>query len=291
MNKMKQQDDASSPASKREQYLPHLTVDCVVFGFHGGGLQVLLLKWKHIERWSLPGGPIQRSEAIDAAARRILQQRTGLDEVFLRQIHVFGDMDRVESILQPVVQKELGTDALATWLLDRVVSVGYYALVDYLEVIPTHDTMSVECRWWDLHKRPPLLLDHEDMVAKALLTLQLQLRYQPVGLNLLPEKFTMPELQTLYESILGKTLDRRNFRKKMLDLGIIERLHERRIGSAHRSPYLYRFKIEQYEEVLANGITLDFKSRTCIKVDISIRFLYFFTKKHTIPGSVTRLFI
>ena len=236
--------------------IPHIVTDCVVFGFHDGELKILLLKWKHLHEWSLPGGPIRFSETVDAAAHRILKDRTGLDHIFLQQYFTFGALDRKERMLQRlfnVLGTKIGKDF---WLLDRVVSIGYYALVDFSEVIPTPDFLSEECRWWELDQMPDLLFDHGQMVQRALNTLRLRLTHLPIGINLLPEKFTMSELQRLYETILGKSLDRRNFQKKMLNVGILERLKERRTGVAHRQPYLYRFDIEQYDHVIRDGLSL-----------------------------------
>jgi 8-oxo-dGTP diphosphatase len=140
------------------------------------------------------------------------------------------------------------------WLADRTVSIGYYALVEYSLVSPTPDYFSEECRWWDIHEVPSLLFDHDLMVERALHTLRLQLHYQPIGYNLLPEKFTMPELQRLYETIIGKPLDRRNFQKKILGLGYLQRLEERKTIGAHKSPYLYQFDKQQYDKALEEGL-------------------------------------
>ena len=167
-------------------------------------------------------------------------------------------MNRQEDALYALFDKLNVTNSEATWLAERTISIGYYALVDFSEATPVPDFLSEECRWWDVSERPPLLFDHDDMIEKALQTLQRQLYYQPIGLNLLPEKFTMPELQRLYESVLGRTLDRRNFQKKMQKLGIIERLPERRTGGAHRSPYLYRFHRERYEQAMTEGLAFGF---------------------------------
>lgn len=237
-------------------YLPHLSVDCVIFGFRDGELKILLLKWKHTEAWSLPGGFVRRDESVDGAAHRVLHERTGLDRLYLEQFHTFGGTARGESALRGVLRHQglpLPEDA---WFLERVVSIGYYALVDFSETVPTPDYFSDACAWWDLRERPVLLFDHDQMVEEALRTLRRGLAYRPVGSNLLPERFTMPELQRLYETLLGRPLDRRNFQKKILSLGIIERLDERRRGGAHRSPYLYRFDPEQYRRALSEGLTV-----------------------------------
>lgn len=228
---------ADLTAYTEQALLPHLSVDCAVFGFHAGELKILLVKWKHLDGWSLPGGHVRRDESVDRAAERVLRERTGLDRIFLQQFHTFGGTDRGEGVLRALAGAMPGHE----WMAERVVSVGYLALVDFAGATPTADPFSEECRWWDVRERPALLLDHDAIVAGALETLRTQARYLPLGRNLLPEKFTMPELQRLYEAVLGRPLDRRNFQKRILDLGFVERLPERRTGGAHRAPYLYRF--------------------------------------------------
>jgi 8-oxo-dGTP diphosphatase len=220
--------------------LPHLSVDCTVFGFEAGALKILLLRWKHLDGWSLPGGHVRRDESLDCAAQRVLRERTGLDRIYLQQFHAFGGTDRGESVLRELASAMGAPMPADHWMAERVVSIGYLALVNFAEATPTPDELSVECQWRDVRDIPPLLFDHADIVAAALRTLRAQAGYLPLGLNLLPEKFTMPELQRLHEAVLGVPLDRRNFQKRMLDLGFVERLPERKTGGAHRAPYLYR---------------------------------------------------
>ncbi|KAA5539114.1 NUDIX hydrolase [Adhaeribacter rhizoryzae] len=231
-------------------YLPQLTLDCIVLGFHQDQLRVLLLRWKGTQEWSLPGGPIQQSESVNAAAYRILKERTGLDQIYLQQFQVFGDLVRynlpeIKTKLQHLINPEL-------WY-NRAVSIGYYALVEYSKVNPTPDLFTDECQWWEIKEIPNLLFDHNQIVEAALQALRQQINWQPIGLNLLPEQFTMPELQRLYEAILNRPLDPRNFHRKILSLNILERFPERRKGGAFKSPYLYRFNQEKYEAVLQEG--------------------------------------
>jgi ADP-ribose pyrophosphatase YjhB (NUDIX family) len=223
------------------EILPHLSVDCTVFGFEAGALKILLLRWKHLEGWSLPGGHVRRDESLDCAAQRVLRERTGLDRIYLQQFHAFGGTERGERVLRELATAMGAPMPADHWMAERVVSIGYLALVNFAEATPTPDALSVECRWRDVRDLPPLLFDHADITAAALRTLRSQAGYLPLGLNLLPEKFTMPELQRLHEAVLGVPLDRRNFQKRMLDLGFVERLPERKTGGAHRAPYLYRF--------------------------------------------------
>jgi 8-oxo-dGTP diphosphatase len=221
--------------------VPNVSVDCTIFGFHEGQMKVLLLKWKHLNAWSLPGGFVRKDEPIDRAAERVLRERTGLKRVYLRQFHAFGGTRRRESALIPAF-RAMGVDPPSDhWIVNRVVSIGYVALVDFARAELTPDAFSDECRWWDLVDRPKLLFDHDSMTKLALESVRTQLQYLPLAANLLPAKFTMPELQRLYETVLGTQLDRRNFQKRMLDQGFVVRLAERKTGGAHRSPYLYRF--------------------------------------------------
>lgn len=225
-----------------DQYLPHLSVDCVVFGFHEGNLKILLLEWKNSNIWSLPGGYVRLKESLDDAARKVLRERTGLQRVHLKQFHAFGGLDRREGASLRKFFRRVGIQAPTdTWPLHRVVSIGYYALVDYTKVRPKADATSEACVWVPVDDRPTLAFDHDDIVARAMCGLRADLGSGTIGPRLLPDRFTMPELQRLHEAILGRRLDRRNFQKRMLERGDIVRLDERRTGGAHRAPHLYRF--------------------------------------------------
>ena len=241
---------AHTPANTASPYLSELTLDCVILGFHKDQLRVLLLRWKGTQEWSLPGAPIRKTESVDQAAYRILQERTGLDNIFLQQFYLFGDTERykrheLKEKLKHLVDPE-------KWF-ERAVSIGYYALVDYSKVTPSPDALTDECQWWDVNSLPELLFDHNLIVRMALRSLRMQLSWQPIGYNLLPEEFTLPELQRLYETILGHSLDPRNFQRKIISLGIVERLSTRRKGGAHKAPFLYRFNKERYHAILTEG--------------------------------------
>ena len=223
------------------ELLSNLSVDCAIFGSRAGELKVLLLQWKQLGTWSLPGGFVGKDEPVDRAAERVLRERTGLERVWLRQFHAFGGTDRHESSLVPAF-RAMGVEPPPDhWIVRRVVSLGYFALVDMAGATPTPDPLSVECRWWALDERPPLMFDHDAIVDRALDTVRAQLDTLPLA-ALLPGTFTMPELQRLYETVLGRPLDRRNFQKRILDLGVLERLPERKTGGAHRAPFLYRYR-------------------------------------------------
>lgn len=235
-----------------EYFLSHLSIDCVIFGFHNNELKVLLLEWKDTHRWCLPGGFIYKDEHIDDAANRILKLRTGLDKIFLKQFHAFGDPSRDRKKHGFKIPRDIGK----SWLWERFITVGYWALVEFSKVVPTPDEFSKSCVWWDVQNVPNLILDHNDIVTTALESLRRELHDYPIGRDLLPPKFTMPELQRVYETILGKALDRRNFQKKMLALDILERLKEIKRGGAHKAPYLYRFDQKKYERAMKEGLRI-----------------------------------
>lgn len=238
-----------------KQFLDHLSLDCVMFGFHENQLKVLVLRMKKTKQWALPGGFVQEDESMEVAANRVLKERTGLDKIFLQQFHVFSDPQRAKT--NPAVADVVNSGMTfphEKWFNQRFISVGFYALVEYSQVQPSADILSEACEWINLEEIGTLMMDHNKIVEKALETLRLQLSFQPIGYNLLPEKFTMTELRSLYETILGKELDRRNFQRKMLAYNILERLPEVRQGTAHKAPGLYRFNMINYQQALANGL-------------------------------------
>ncbi|WP_028526077.1 NUDIX hydrolase [Runella limosa] len=229
--------------------LPTIALDLVIFGFHENQLKVLLLRWKGGDYWMLPGGRVYKKEDVDDAATRILRERTKLEMLFLQQFHVFGKLNRSSYFSAQETYKLLGIENLYSPDF-RDVSVGYYALVEYTKVNPVADNFSDECRWWSIDELPCLLFDHNDIIRVALKTLRRQLSYQPVGYNLLPEIFSMTDLQSLYETILGRQLDRRNFYKQMMTYGILELSESSPKIASRKTPYLYRFKKERYEQLL-----------------------------------------
>ena len=221
-----------------EQCIHYLSIDGVIFGFHENQLRVLLLRWKRTDAWSLPGGFVRKQESVDAAAHRSMRERTGLNELFLRQFHVFGEAVRYD---QTTTWASIGLPLQDVRWSERTISIGYYALVEYSTVVPTPDILTDECRWWSLDELPELLFDHNHILDVALQTLRKELNDLPVS-HLLPPTFTIPELQRLYETILGYPLDARNFYKKVMASGSLERLAVRRAGTPHKAPYLYRFR-------------------------------------------------
>ncbi|UOE52137.1 NUDIX domain-containing protein [Mucilaginibacter sp. SMC90] len=225
-----------------EGFLPGLAIDTVIFGFHDNQLKVLLLAYKNSSLYALPGGFIHDNEDVNQAARRVLQSRTALTDIYLEQFYVFGDYSRYDPSPLKAIMKARGYTAPDNhWLLKRFVSIGYYALVDFTKAIPAPDEISDSCNWYSLDELPALMQDHREIINKALQTLQNNLDQKLIGFNLLTDEFTMGDLQSLYETILNKKLLRAAFQRKILSLGILERIAKKWTGGAHKAPYLYRF--------------------------------------------------
>ncbi|WP_321372296.1 NUDIX domain-containing protein [uncultured Draconibacterium sp.] len=235
--------------------LDHISLDCVIFGFHDDELKVLMLRLKRSDTYALPGGFMKHEETLEQAAERTLKERTGLDNIFLRQFKVFSDPNRGKGVKRdPDFEKNESPEVVA-FFKKRFISVGFYALVEFSEVDPQPDALSESCQWISPLANIDMFLDHKDIIDKALRTLRLQLNQQPIGLKLLPKKFTMPQLQKLYETILGHELDRRNFQRKILSYKILNKLNERKTGGAHKAPYLYEFNMESYQKALEDGLS------------------------------------
>ncbi len=230
-------------------YLPHISVDCVVFGFNESSLNVLLLKMIGEPKWQLPGGYVLKDETIEEAAIRDLKSRTGATNIFLHQFKVFSDPKRTDNILTDY------PDDL--WNKQRFITVGFYALVPYSQIAPVPDEFSSACEWIDIDKLPEMMMDHRKILDGALSTIRHQLNYQPIGYNLLPKEFTMPELLKLYEILLGKKLERSNFQRRIKSFDILVKLNKSRPGGAHRAPHLYSFDLEKYKKALARGLKED----------------------------------
>ena len=225
-----------------DKIISQLSIDCVIFGFRENQLKILLLKWKNLNIWSLPGGFVFQNESTDEAAHRILGHRTGIKNIYLEQFNVFGGTHRCFGDTHRLLMESEGFKYdPAHWVCQRFVSIGYYALVDFSKVTPMPDELSDACDWFDINEMPHLALDHPHIFQKALETLRQTLDTKLVGFNLLPEMFTMGELQSLYETILGQKLVRTNFQRKILSLEILERIEKKYSGGAHKAPYLYRF--------------------------------------------------
>jgi ADP-ribose pyrophosphatase YjhB (NUDIX family) len=173
----------------------------------------------------------------------------------LQQFFVFGDPRRVDQDYKKLLFEATDLEPKEKErLTQRHLTVGFYALVSYEDVKPIPDVISDACTWHSFDLFPELILDHKQILLKGMESLRLQLNYQPIGFNLLPEKFTMTELQTLYEVILNRKLDRRNFQRRVLAFGILNRLDEIKKGVAHKAPYLYSFNKEKYQNALKEGL-------------------------------------
>lgn len=240
-------------------YIPHVSIDCAIFGYHNHRLKILLSQLEGLNGLCLPGGYIKRTETLDEAASRIVKEKTSITGLYLQQYKTFGDPDRIkfneidiEKISKIPTFKKIRT----SWLKDQTISVGYYAITDFSLVIPQPGFMSSSSEWYDIDEVPSLLFDHNKMVKDALQTLRSQLYYKPIAEKLLPKKFTLTEIHAVYETILSKRLDVRNFPKKLIFLGLINKLSEKRNIGPHRAPYLYSFNHTQYKNALKLGVTL-----------------------------------
>lgn len=222
----------------KEQFsapIASITVDCVIFGFRDNGLEILLVKRSsepETGKWALPGGFIEKDETVEQGAERVLQMMAGLSDIFMRQTGVFSAVDR-----HP---------------MGRVITIGFMALIN-----PSHFSLSSkehasEAKWYAINDLPLLPFDHQKILDQSLEQLRNEVKFQPVGFELLPEKFTMRELQLLYEAIAGSALDRRNFRRKIKAMDMLVELKEKRSG-AHKSADLFRFDQKKYDQLVANG--------------------------------------
>jgi ADP-ribose pyrophosphatase YjhB (NUDIX family) len=225
--------------SEHEKF--HVAVDSIIFGYDEGGreLKLLLLKRNFQPakgEWSLMGGFLKNNEAVDEAAKRILLQLTGLSNVYMEQLYTFGEVDRDPGA--------------------RIISVAYFALIKInasdLELVKNHGAT-----WVPISSMPKLIFDHSAMVDRALKKLQIRARTQPIGFELLPDKFTIPQLQGLYEAIYNKLLDKRNFRRKLLSMDLLEKLEEKEKESSRKGAWYYRFDANKYEDLLKRGFNFE----------------------------------
>jgi ADP-ribose pyrophosphatase YjhB (NUDIX family) len=237
-----------------QMLLPGIVIECVILGFNEGEIKVLLNRYKMHGNWMLPGGFVRKEESIDEAASRLLKLRTGLKDCYLCQFAAFGEPD--ESIIEENKQllKEYNIENIDShWMLKRFVNIGYYALVNYgrVRIKPTIDE---ECGWFSLDRLPSLFGNDRKIIDKAIRTLRMEINYIPAGLELLPEKFTISELRVIYEVILGRKLDRRNFQRKILSYGYVYKLDEISRKWGVKDTTLFSFDKEKYLKALENGM-------------------------------------
>ena len=225
-------------------YLPHIAYDSVIFGFSEGDLKILIMEYHNTGLFALPGGFVRTDENLNDAVLRGLSERTGLTNVYLEQFYTFGDVSRFKpEVMRGLLEANgIVPDEEYGWMLDRFISVAYYALINYKDVTPTPDALSDSCEWYPVKKLPKLILDHAQIVDRGIQTLRDNLDRKLVGGNLLPKKFTMNELQDVYEAILDTKLRRTTFQRKMLAAEVLKRHEKQFSGKAHKAPYLYSFK-------------------------------------------------
>lgn len=220
----------------------HLAVDAVVFGYAEQQLQLLLIRRKippFEGQWALPGGRVLPEESLEAAVERELLEETGMDLNYLEQLYTFG---------QP------GRDPR-----NRVVSVAYFALVNSKQFELAAATDAADARWFPCHQLPPLAFDHRQIVDYAQQRLRAKLSYEPIGMNLLDREFLFSDLEKLYESILDRKIDRRNFRKKFLSFGILTETASTPSGRKGRPGALFRFDVEKYQALKKAGMFFEIK--------------------------------
>ena len=213
----------------------HVAVDSIIFGFDQGELKLLIHKRQFepaMGEWSLFGGFVQEDESLDEAASRILYEHTGLRDIYMEELQSYGELDRDPA--------------------GRVISVAYYALIPAGQFTEAGRSKS-EATWVSLKGLPPLIMDHNEMVEKGLRRLKRRAASQPIGFELLPREFTMPQLQTLYEAIYQTELDKRNFRKKILAMDVLIKLDAKDKSSSRKGAFLYRFDQKKYNKLVEGG--------------------------------------
>lgn len=217
-----------------------ISIDCIIFSFNNGVLEVLLVKHAIGEskgEWGLLGGIIHKNESIDAAAQRTLSELTGLENIFLEQLKAFGEPDRIP--------------------FNRVVTIGYYALINREEYDVKAGVTVFEAKWYKMDSIPNLIYDHNEILDFGLKKLQNRILNAPIGFNLLPEKFTLLQLMQLYEEILGIALDKSNFRRKILKMKLLVALDEKQQDVSHRAAQLYQFDATIYEKLSKKGFNFE----------------------------------
>ena len=223
-----------------EKYIDNLSVDCVIFGYSKEGLKVLLIERNFepsLGMNALPGGFVLKEEELDSASQRILEEHTSVSKLFMQQVYTFGEVNR--------------------YPLRRVITVAYYALVniDDHKIVPGADVTNAQ--WFSVDDLPELPFDHRKIFDYCFLHLQDLVKKEPVGFNLLPEKFTITELQKVYESIWNRELDKRNFRKKLAKMDLLIDLNEKQKNVSHRAAKLYKFDTQIYDRLKQQGLNFD----------------------------------
>lgn len=241
-----------------EIFLPYISVDCMILGFDSGKIKTLLCKLKEGSEWMLVGGFVRREEDPDSAAYRIIKEKTGVDKTgSLKQFHFFNKKSDKGDDENIMMLRRLDVEIIPENMenIQRSVGLGYYFLVKYPDVTISHDEFE-DVDWFDINDLPQMHVNHQKLIDIAIVNIRRQIGFTPFGYELLPEKFTMPELRGIYEAILSRELDRRNFQRKMLSIGYIQPLDETRKIGAHKSPNVYVFIKEKYRKAEEEGIQI-----------------------------------
>lgn len=231
---------------------PHVSADCVIFGYDFEDLKVLLIERnyhpaksasdKRVTDWLLPGDLVKDDEDLDTSARRVLNELTGLDNIYMEQFYTFGNPDRVRKARDMEWLKSIRAHPEA-----RVITVGYLALVKLEGYVPSPHSFAEKSVWVSVNEVPELAFDHNQILAKALETLQLKLKYTAIAFELMPRKFTIGQLQKLYEVIAGKKFDKRNFRRKLKSLNLLIPLDEKQKGVSHKPALVYKYNQKAFQ--------------------------------------------
>jgi 8-oxo-dGTP diphosphatase len=232
---------------------PFVSVDCVIFGFESEQLKVLLIERDHQKKrdfgnMALPGDLIFDHENLIMAANRVLEELTGLQNIFLKQVGAFGDPQRIRKERDQQWLRSIRANPDA-----RVITIAYYSLVRIEDFLPQASSFATAANWFDVSEVDDLAFDHFEILSKALSQLRSEINQRPLGFNLMPEKFTLGQLQKLYEIILSKKLDKRNFRRKILKLDILTALNEKEQDVSHKPAQYYQFNVKNYENLVKTG--------------------------------------
>lgn len=241
---------------KNNILMPNITVDCVILGFQGKSMMVLLHKEVNADKWMLPWSFVKNNESVGQTALNILKEKTGLKDAYTKQYHLFGeineDISQDSSAMIKINSKEAQENR---WIHQRCLSLAYYILVKYDEVVINIER-ATNTAWFAIQNLPAIYEDHKKQINAAVNIIKQQMGFIPIGFELLPRKFTMPELRSIYETILDRELDRRNFQRKMLSAGIVIPLKETRKSGPHKAPNLYMFDQEKHEKAREFGLQL-----------------------------------
>lgn len=235
-----------------KKYIPQLAIDFVIFGYENHQLKVLLSKLNFKgDFYALHSGFIGQEEDIDDAAKRILEDRTGIKEIYFEQFTVFGKVNQQrKNFLDKLIESNYPgqetllrqSDQAYGWFTKRFISIGYYALVDIEKAVPKLSHFDASIDWYPIHEVPEMIMHYDDVFKKALQTLKEDIDQKFNAFNLLPEKFTMNEVQQIYETIFERKFTRSNFQKKILEVDVLQRLEKKYTGAKNKAPYLYRIK-------------------------------------------------